>query len=150
VQSATESSHTYLVDLKAQSCDCPDWPRVRLCKHVTTVAHFFGTGIQLKLLASDSASSPAPSTPVPSPVESDSSPDAHSDATAASILENVITVSRDFLSDRVPSSPGTVHSLHQVEAHLTAIVWNSRSPGSALPEKENIPPNQHSWSETTW
>jgi hypothetical protein len=150
VQSATDSSRTYLVDLKAQSCDCPDWPRVRLCKHIAAVAHFFGTGIQLELLASDSASSPAPSTPVPSPVELDGSPDVCSDATATSILENVITVSRDFLSDHMPSSPGTVCNLHQVEAHLTAVVQNSRSPGSALLEKENIPPNQHSWSETAW
>ena len=146
MQSATESGRTYLVDLKAKSCDCPDWPRVRLCKHVTAVAHFFGAGNQLELLASDSASSPAPSTPTP--VESDGLPDARSDATAASILENVISVSRDFLSDRVPSSPGTVRSLHQVEAHLTAVVRNSRSSGSPLPEKENIPPNQHSWTET--
>ena len=146
VQSATESSRTYLVDLKVQSCDCPDWPRVWLCKHVTAVAHFFGTGNQVELLA---ASSPAPRTPAPSPtVELEGSPDVRSDATAASILENVITVSRDFLSDRVPSSPGTVRSLHQVEAHLTAVVRNSRSSGSPLPEKENLPPNQHSWTET--
>ena len=41
VQSAMDPSHSYLVRLTTRSCDCPDWPRVRLCKHVTGVAHFF-------------------------------------------------------------------------------------------------------------
>ncbi|KAH8976701.1 hypothetical protein EDB92DRAFT_1810675, partial [Lactarius akahatsu] len=45
IQSVTNSSHMYLVQLGTQSCDCPDWPRVELCKHVTTVAHFFGNSV---------------------------------------------------------------------------------------------------------
>ncbi len=69
-------------------------------------------------------------------------------AATASILENVITVSREFLNDGVPSSPGTVRSLRVVEVHLTAIVHNSRSEGSPLLEKEAIPPNQRTWTET--
>ena len=76
-------------------------------------------------------------------------PDAGSDASAASILENVISVSRAFLSDCVPSSPGTVHSLHIVESHLTAVIQHSHSLESPLPDKEAIPPNQHNtWAET--
>ncbi len=139
VQSATDSSRTYLVELTKLSCDCVDWPRVQLCKHVTAVAHFFGYG---DLLA-------VPEAPgIAQPVESEGPPDACSDATAATILENVISVSREFLSGGVPSSPGTVRSLHMVEAHLTAVVENSRSSESPLPEKENIPPNQHTWIET--
>ncbi|KAH8979455.1 hypothetical protein EDB86DRAFT_2835890 [Lactarius hatsudake] len=70
-------------------------------------------------------------------------------AATASILENVITVSKEFLNDAVPSSPATIQSFREVEAHLTAIVHNSRSSGSPLPEKEAIPPNQHTtWRET--
>jgi len=42
VQSEMDPSRTYLVDLSNQSCDCLDWPRVELCKHITAVAHFFG------------------------------------------------------------------------------------------------------------
>ena len=48
----------------------------------------------------------------------------------------------------MPLSPGTVCSLHMVEAHLNAVVQNSRSSESLLPEKENIAPNQHMWAET--
>ena len=55
VQSATEPSHTYLVELGKQSCNCVDWPRVQLCKHVTSVAHFFGND---ELLADQFAVAP--------------------------------------------------------------------------------------------
>ena len=86
-----------------------------------------------------------------SPVELESPPDdVRSGEAAASILEKVITISQEFLSDGVPSSPGTVCSLHMVEAHLNAVVWNSCSSESLLPEKENIAPNQHTWAETAW
>ena len=35
-----------------------------------------------------------------------------------------------------------------VETHLTAVVQNSRSSESPLPDKEDIPPNQGTWAET--
>jgi hypothetical protein len=71
-----------------------------------------------------------------------------SDGSAAEILENVIAVSKAFLSDGAPSSPGTVRSLQLVESHLTAVVQNLRSSESPLPDKEDIPPNQGTWAET--
>ncbi len=142
VKSETVTLRTYLVKLSKQSCDCPDWPRVQLCKHVAAVAHFFGNGDQL---VADADAAPK----TMQPVELCGLPDACSNATAASILENVITVSKAFLSDGVPKSPGTIRSLHSVESHLAAIVQNSCSPESPLPEKETILPNQHTWMETT-
>jgi hypothetical protein len=147
VCSVMDPSRKYLVDLSNQSCDCPDWPRVRLCKHVTTVAHFFGREdqqIQVELIVPKSkAHAPAPSSQEESPGE-------HSDvsATSASILQNVINVSRDFLND-VPGSQGTAQSLRMVEAHLTAIVHNAHTSENPLPDQESILPNQGTWSETT-
>jgi len=38
---STQAACMYLVKLGTWSCDCPDWPRVQLCKHVTAIAHFF-------------------------------------------------------------------------------------------------------------
>jgi len=49
VQSVTDSTCTYLINLSTQSCGCPDWPRVQLCKHLTTVTHFFGRDEQIVL-----------------------------------------------------------------------------------------------------
>ena len=140
VQSATDSLRKYLVDLGNQSCDCPDWPKVRLCKHVSAVHHFFGH--------SDLQPVGCPKTPPPN---GEVSPDIRSDGAAtATILENVINVSRGALSDGVPSSTDTVRSLRAVEAHLTAVVRSTRSSESLLPDQEQIPPNQRGsmWAET--
>jgi len=138
VQSSTDSSHTYSVELRLQSCDCPDWPRIRLCKHLAAAAHYFGNG--------DLQIEPAPKTAQPI---WEGSLGTQSDAgSAASIVENVIAVSRAFLNDGAPSSPATVRSLQMVESHLTAVVHISRSQEDPLPDKENLPPNQDTWAET--
>ena len=151
VQSVTDPSRTYLVNLCDKYCDCPDWPRVRLCKHVAAISHFFEM-VELTFesveLAIDSSLTPETEDPAVAPVESEDSADSRSDASAAAILETVITVSREFLSDGAPSSPGTIRSLQAVEAHLTAVVRSSRSSESPLPDRQEIPPNQHSWTET--
>src|SRR6266702_3656854 len=144
MQSEADTSREYLVGLSEQSCDCLDWPRVQLCKHITAVTHFFENGNQLVELAADTGATPK----TVQPVESEHPPDVRRDSTVASILENVINVSKEFLSDGVPKSPGTVRSLHSVEEHLTAVVRNSHSSESPLPDKEAIPPNQHTWTET--
>ena len=131
MQSAMDSLHKYLVDLGNQSCDCPDWPKVRLCKHVSAVHHFFGH--------SDLQPVGCPKTPPPN---GEVLPDVHSDGAAtATILENVINVSRGALSDGVPSSMDTIQSLQAVEAHLTAVVHSTCSLESLLLDQEQIPPN---------
>ena len=151
MQSVMDPLCTYLVKLCNKFCDCPDWPRVWLCKHVTAVNHFFES-VELTFECVDLAidSSQVPETLIPSvaPIETEDSANLHSDASAATIVEKVISVSREFLSDGAPSSPGTVQSLQVVEAHLAAVVWTSRSSESLLPDKEEIPPNQHSRTET--
>jgi hypothetical protein len=138
VQSVTNSLHIYTVNLGTQSCDCPDWPRVRLCKHVTTVAHFFGGDQQIEVKV------PNPAPPI---WEGSAGPPA-TEAKATSILENVIAVSKALLSHGELSSPETVQSLQMVESHLTAIVHCSTSSESPLPDKEVIPPNQGTWTKT--
>ena len=145
MQSVTDPSCTYLVKLSNKSCDCPDWPRVRLCKHVAAVSHFFET-VELTFETVDLAIETV--NPAVAPVETEDSADSPSDASAAAIVEKVISVSRDFLSDGAPSSLDTVWSLQVVEAHLTVVVRNSQSSESPLPDKEQIPPNQRSWTET--
>jgi hypothetical protein len=139
VQSVTNSSCIYSVNLSTQSCDCPDWPRVLLCKHVTAAAHFFGNG---DLQIESKVSKPAP------PIREGSAGAPATEATASLILENVIAVSKALLSHGELSSPETVQSLQMVESHLTAIVHYSTSSESPLPDKEAIPPNQGTWIDT--
>lgn len=147
VESAMDSTRRYLVDLGKESCDCPDWPKVRLCKHIAAVDHFYGHNYK----RIGAAEVPLPKTPPPNPPNQEAS-DTRGDAGAAtaSILQNVITVSRDALNDGVPSSTETVRSLRVVEAHLTAVVRSTRSTESPLPDKEELPPNQRGsmWADT--
>ena len=82
------------------------------------------------------------------PVETKDLENSHGNASATTIVEKVISVPREFLSNGAPSSPGTVQSLQAVEAHLTAVVQTSQSSESPLPDKEEIPPNQHTWTKT--
>lgn len=138
IQSATHSSRLYSMELGAQSCDCPDWPRVQFCKHVAAVAHHFGNSDQQIEAISQTVK---PIREVSLGAQSDGS-------SATSIVENVIAVSKAFLDDGVPSSPATVRSLQLVESHLTAVVWNSQSSADPLPDKDIIPPNQGTWAET--
>ena len=143
VESATDSTRRYLVDLGNKSCDCPDWPRVRLCKHMSAVEHYFGNNDQRMGAAEDAL----PKMPLPI---GETLPHGNAGSTTASILENVISVSKGALDDGVPSSTETVRSLRVVEAHLTAVVRSTRSTESPVPDKEEVPPNQHGsmWAET--
>ena len=79
-------------------------------------------------------------------------PHAHGNAgsTTASILQNVILVSKGALDDGVLSSTETVQSLWAVEAHLTAVVRSKGCTESPVPDKEEVLPNQCSsmWAET--
>ena len=104
MQSVTDLLCTYLVKLCEKSCNCLDWPRVWLCKHVTAISHFFET-VELTFESVDLAIETINS--AVAPVETEDSADSHSDA-SATILEKVISVSREFLSDEALSSPDTV------------------------------------------
>ena len=135
-----DSTRRYQVDLGKLSCDCLDWPKVRLCKHIAAIDHFHGHNYK-QMQAVEV-------TPKMPPLTQEAS-DMHS-AAMASILQNVISVSKDALNDGVPSSTETVRSLWVVEAHLTAVVCSTCSTESPLLEKEELPPNQCSsmWAET--
>ena len=134
--SSSDMSTTHLIENGKDSCNCPDWPRVRLCKHIATVAHFH---------------TDQTNTPNPAPQEhkrSNSNRSPVSNASTVPILEKMINVSRDYLSDRPPSLPGTVQSLRLVESHLTAVIQHARSSQSPLPDRESVLPNQHTWTQT--
>src|SRR6266849_2625774 len=39
---SSNSNKLYQIDLGTKTCNCIDFPRVHLCKHIVAVAHFFG------------------------------------------------------------------------------------------------------------
>ena len=87
--------------------------------------------------------------PAVAPVETEDSANSHSNASAVAIVEKVISISREFLSNGALSSLDTICRLQAVEADLTAVFQTSQSSDSLLPNKKEIPPNQHSWIKTT-
>ena len=89
----------HLIDYSKETCDCPDWLSVQLCKHIAAIAHFH----------TEKTNVPNPAPQVHERSRGDSS--MVSNASAIPILEMMISVSRDYLSDGLPSLPGIVWSL---------------------------------------
>lgn len=106
-------STTNLIDYSEDSCDCSDWPRVWLCKHIATIAHF----------CTEETKAPNPTAQVHECSHSDSSPVPN--ASTVPILEKMISVSRDYISNSLPSSPETVWRLQLVESHLIAMIHST-------------------------
>ena len=156
VQSASDPEKMYLVDLakdRSQDlsidylirygkdcCDCLDWPKARLCKHIAAIAHSRMLVNTVQPTALNAVSQRREKS-----LDSNGS---KSPASVASTVPNLISISRDYLSDTPPSSPGTVHSLWLVESHLTAVLQTSRACESPLPDWESLLPNQRTWTET--
>ena len=140
VPSVSNPSCMYLVELNRQKCDCPDWPRVKLCKHVTAVAHFFGRTVAAKDVE------------MVQPIQDCSEfPGAQTSTSAASIVEKMITVGQEFLSGGALTTPDNIRSLELAETQFTAAIYNSSPSAESLPDKEVIPPNQgnqDTWAET--
>ena len=111
--SSSDMSTMHLIENGKDSCNCPDWPRVRLCKHIAAVAHF----------RTDQTNTPNPAPQEHKHSNGNRSP--VSNASTVPILKKMINVSRDYLSDGPPSLPGTVQSLRPVEWHLTAVIQHA-------------------------
>ena len=39
---SSDSEETYEINLGTIACSCSDFPRIRLCKHIAAMVHFFG------------------------------------------------------------------------------------------------------------
>jgi len=147
VQSSS-SSKSYQVDLGSLICDCSDFPRIRLCKHIAGVVHFFG-GADLGPRPPGNASASESGTPS-SPVQQDGSAGRTDDGVSFDSAANrIISLTHELILN-APRDPGITKSLKSIESQLTALVHLSATAagGSHLPDKENIGPNQRSWPET--
>src|SRR5258707_12556951 len=135
---SSNSNIIYQVNLGTTTCSCHDLPRVRLCKLIAAVLHFFGRA------------DPGPQPPVnagasSSPVQRDGSTAHMDDSTAVSVIKDIFRLSQELIS-KGPSDPGIANSLNSLKSIRSGL--RELLNGSPLPEKENIAPNQHSWPET--
>ena len=105
-----QSSNTnwyYNTDLVTTTCDCSDFPRICLCKHIAGVVHFFG-GADLRPRPpgnEDSTSEPSELVMPKSPAQKDGSL-CHVNDTASfiSTANEIICLTQQLISN-VPSDP---------------------------------------------
>ena len=151
---SSKTDQSYHIDLNTITCNCKDFPRIRLCKHIAAVAHFFG-GVDLGPRPPDNAAS-EPVVPS-SPVQQNGSDGTDDDATACfiSAANDMIRLTQELISN-APHNRGIAKSftksVNSMRSRLSALILSATATatgdGSHLPEKENIGPNQLSWPET--
>src|SRR5258708_5734202 len=83
---SSNSNKFYKVNLGTTSYDCSDFPRIRMCKHIAAVVHFFG-GADLgpQALVNMGASS--------SPVQRDGSVPHMDDSAIDSVIKDIFSLS---------------------------------------------------------
>src|SRR5258708_14683834 len=135
---SSNSNIIYQVNLGTTTCSCSDFPRVRLCKHIAAVLHFFG------------GADPGPQPPVntgvsSSPVQWDGSTAHMDDSAAVSVIKDIFRLSQELIS-KGPSDPGIANSLTSLKSIRSWL--RELLNASPLPEKENIAPTQSSCTNT--
>ena len=127
-----------IVNTTLKECDCRDFPRVRLCKHLAAVQHYFGGAP----LAPSHSSSPPNPTALELPLSQGTNPV----AAYLSALDEVIVLSRHLMTQVL--TPEKVKSIRGIIAHLNAISTSTTN-GERLPEKDMIAPHRLTWPETS-
>jgi hypothetical protein len=124
----------YSIHSVLNECNCEDFPRVKFCKHLAAVQHYFG-----------GAPVAQPSPIAPESCHAQESGNAASQENAAasliSAVDQVITLSRQLLTQAPRATPEMVKSVRAIRSHLS-VVASATTEGQALPKKEAIAPNQ--------
>src|SRR6266852_1671888 len=151
---SSNSTKSYHINLDTKICNCHDFPKTSLFKHIAAIVHFFGGEDLGPQPPDDESGSNGSTTSESAEDKSPGQPIGHcaDDDAAASILmqaNNIIRLS-NLLITEAPRDPTLAKSLAVIESQLSALVLSATAPdnGSRLPEKENIAPNQHTWPET--
>jgi hypothetical protein len=152
VTSQSHSGTFHSIDLNLMTCDRQDFPRIWFCKHIAVIhLHFPHLEQSDPIITWEGNPDP----------DSDSDSDSRSESGSAStpkatLLEEILTLtceiislSQNLASKKINQShyPAVIEALQSTKYSLTvadALVQGT----SALLDKELIPPNQNSWSET--
>jgi hypothetical protein len=144
VRSQTDSDTWYTVDLAtASSCDCPSYPLISFCKHISAVQiHFMPscTVIPFPSTPMDIQHTDAMETTLPTPKVPGAVPPTVNET--SSLFTRIGQKMLDLASHAAQSQDMQLApTLLGLEAQLDGM----REP---LPRRIPIAPNQHSWSET--
>ena len=150
VASESRPGSYYEIDLRRGTCNCPDFPRVRYCKHLAAISVHFP-----HLCRQDKSSRDLILPEVPSPPKHVSYPEVPRTSGRQGglqmLMEDIRSLSQE-LDDKIKKitkepDPAVMEAIRSVKYTLTAALASIQG-SRALPNKENIPPNQKSWTET--
>jgi len=143
---ASESSpgSYYEIDLSRVACNCRDFPRSRFCKHLAAIyVHFpqFCTARENRRIDLQLAPQRVPISDV-----SNSNPPQDS---VQKLKQDIKFLSQELekISDESRAVPAVMEAFRTVKSSLTAAIASTQS-SHALPNREVVPPNQNSWTET--
>ena len=141
----------YSIDLNRSTCNCRDFPRSRFCKHLAAVnVHFphlckkeSSPPIDFGLLGESGMPYRVPTPEIhrtPSPQEG-----------VQKLMQDIKLLSKQ-LNDKIEgltdeSAAAVIQAVRSVKHSLAAAIASTQG-SRALLDKEYVPPNQHSWTET--
>ena len=151
VASQSRPGTYYEINLDQSTCNCPDFPRSRFCKHLAAInVHLphlcpkeSSPPIDLKI---GGTSDPPQCAPI-SEIRRTSSPQ----ESLQKLLQEIKLLSQQLddkivdLSDEL--APAVMQAARSVKYSLTAAIASTQD-SCAFPDKEKLPPNQNSWAET--
>ena len=147
VASISQPGTYYEIDLNRSICNCPDFPRSRFCKHLAAIhVHF-------PLLCTERK--PPIDPEFWGEPERVPTPEVHRTSSPQGSLQKLgqeIKLLSKQLDDKIAgltdeSAPAVMAAARSVRYSLTAAIASTQGT-HALPDKEPVPPNQHSWPET--
>lgn len=148
VQSQSDPSQHYTIDVEAYHCDCLSFPLVDFCKHICAVQTHFP-----ELPPSIPLSSLAFTKPTPSGNEPDHSDDDESDSGLDDDSDEIndLIGQLQHLAVRTRLAPPSylTESLRALQTAVKEVLNQTDMVDSEiLPQRKKIAPNQHSWTET--
>ena len=149
VVSASRPGDFYAIDLTRRRCNCPDFHQIEFCKHLAAVqAHFPHLWAAGNTEVTGSAQEPPQN--LNQELHQENLNQEHSRRANLDILsKHIAGLSQTLVSQPTTQSDITsaiLEAYRSVVYTITAAIASTQGT-SALPDKENIPPNQKTWQE---
>ena len=140
VASESNPGHCYLIDLTQPTCDCKDFPRIRLCKHIAAVnVHFpplCSKGSSFSKILECMCDQDLPQ----------SAPKSNADEEHVVLLKDIKALYQQLTALSDDTTPD-LEALKTVKHSLKAVIALANR-SQALPKKDDFNPNQKTWAET--
>jgi len=139
VTSESNLGHCYPIDLTQSTCDCKDFPRIQLCKHIAAINEHFPA-----LRSKGSSFSKIPERMHNQDLPQ-STPKPNADEERVVLLKDINVLCQQLTALSDDATPD-LEALKTVKHSLKAVITLENG-SRALPEKDNFNPNQKTWAE---